>query len=218
MTNPGWLSHRRMKMGRVEGKVALVTGGALGIGRADAEALAREGAKIGIADRDDEAGKQTVAKLQQAGFKAIFVKLDVSSEPQWKEAMDTVVKEFGGLHILVNNAGIYLSGTTENTPLDVWDSTFAVNVKGVFLGSKTAIPVMRSSGGGSIINMCSNWGLVGFPDAAAYGGRGLGAAMLDRLGAMRGPARVTATSSFGSPRRKGGRDASGERRGEVRRP
>jgi cyclopentanol dehydrogenase len=157
-----------MKMGRVEGKVALVTGGALGIGRADAEALAREGAKIGIADRDEEAGRQTVAKLQQAGFKAIFVKLDVSSEPQWKEAMDMVVKEFGGLHILVNNAGIYLSGTTENTPLDVWDSTFAVNVKGVFLGSKTAIPVMRSSGGGSIINMCSNWGLVGFPDAAAY--------------------------------------------------
>jgi len=92
-------------MGRVEGKVALVTGGALGIGRADAEALAREGAEIAIADRDEEAGRQTVAKLQQAGFKAIFVKLDVSSEPQWKEAMDTVVKEFGGLHILVNNAG-----------------------------------------------------------------------------------------------------------------
>jgi cyclopentanol dehydrogenase len=157
-----------MKMGRVEGKVALVTGGALGMGQAHAEALAREGAKIVIADRDEEAGEKTVAKLELDGFKAIFVKLDVSSEPQWQETIAAAVKAFGSLHILVNNAGIYLSGTTENTPLEVWESTFNVNVKGVFLGSKAAIPALRKSGGGSIINICSNWGLVAFPDAAAY--------------------------------------------------
>jgi cyclopentanol dehydrogenase len=155
-------------MGRVEGKVALVSGGALGMGEAHAAALAREGAKIVIADRDEAAGKKAAAKLQADGSEAIFVKLDVCSESEWAGAVKKAVAHFGRVDILVNNAGIYLSGTVENTPLDVWEATFAVNVRGVFLGSKTVIPVMRRGGGGSIINICSNWGIVAFPDAAAY--------------------------------------------------
>jgi cyclopentanol dehydrogenase len=155
-------------MSRVEGKVALITGGAVGMGKAHAEALAREGAKIVIADRNEEAGQKTASQLQKSGHEAIFVKLDVSSETQWQETIDTVAKKYGALHILVNNAGIYLDGTTESTTLEQWDATFNVNVTGVFLGSKTAIPLIRKSGGGSIINIASNWGLVAFPNAAAY--------------------------------------------------
>lgn len=155
-------------MARVEGKVALITGGALGMGMAHAEALAREGAKIVIADRDEEAGQKAASQLLKNGHEAIFVKLDVSSESQWQEAIDVVTRKYGALHILVNNAGIYLDGTTESTTLEEWDRTFNVNVKGVFLGSKMAIPLIRKSGGGSIINIASNWGLVAFPNAAAY--------------------------------------------------
>lgn len=155
-------------MARVEGKVALISGGALGMGKAHAEALAREGAKVVIADRDEEAGQRTASQLQKNGHEAIFVKLDVSSEAQWEEAIDTVAKKYGALHILVNNAGVYLDGTTESTTLEQWDATFDVNVKGVFLGSKTTIPLIRKSGGGSIVNIASNWGLVAFPNAAAY--------------------------------------------------
>lgn len=155
-------------MKRVEGKVALITGGALGMGAAHADALAREGAVIVIADRDEVAGQQTAARLQAQGHEAIFVNLDVSSEEQWNRAIEIVAQKYGALHILVNNAGLYLSGTTESTSVETWDLTFNVNVKGVFLGSKAAIPLMRKSGGGSIVNICSNWGLVAFPDAAAY--------------------------------------------------
>lgn len=155
-------------MGRVAGKVAIVTGGALGMGRAHAEALAREGAIIAIADLNAEAGAATVKELEQRGTKAHFIALDVSSEDSWSKAVDAVSSQFGKIDILVNNAGIYLSGTTESTSLEVWEKTFAVNVRGVFLGSKFVIPHMRRAGGGSIINVCSNWGLVAFPDAAAY--------------------------------------------------
>lgn len=155
-------------MGRVTGKVAIVTGGALGMGRAHAEALAREGANIVIADLNAEAGSATVKELEQAGVKALFVALDVASEESWTKAVDAAVAHFGHVDILVNNAGIYLSGTTETTTLEVWEKTFAVNVRGVFLGSKTVIPHMRRAGAGSIVNVCSNWGIVAFPDAAAY--------------------------------------------------
>jgi NAD(P)-dependent dehydrogenase (short-subunit alcohol dehydrogenase family) len=89
---------------------------------------------------DEAAGKLTVSKLQQDGCKAIFVKLDVSSESQWNTAMEIVVRECGGLHILVNNAGIYLSGTTESTPIDVWETTFAVNVRGFFSAPRPRSP------------------------------------------------------------------------------
>jgi cyclopentanol dehydrogenase len=164
-------------MRRVEGKVALITGGALGIGEAIATVMAREGAKVVIADCNEAAGKKTASTLQASGAETIFVKLDVSSESEWTEAIKQVVKRFGRVDILVNNAGIYIatdaagaaiSGATENTSLDVWERTFAVNARGVFLGSKAVIPVMRKGGGGSITNISSNWGLIGVPDGAAY--------------------------------------------------
>src|SRR5512140_966244 len=155
-------------MRRLENKVAVVSGGALGMGQADAVRLAKEGAKIVIADLDEAAGKTTVSQLQSTGTEAIFVTLDVTSESAWVDALARSVSKFGRIDVLVNNAGVYMAGTTENTPLDIWEKTFAVNVRGVFLGSKHVIPIMRKGGGGSIINICSNWGIVAFPDAAAY--------------------------------------------------
>lgn len=155
-------------MARVAGKVAIVTGGALGMGLAHAKALAKEGAKIAVADVNAEAGAAAVKVLKDEGAQAIFVSLDVTSEESWARAAKQVDEAFGRIDILVNNAGIYLSGTVESTSLDVWERTMAVNVRGVFLGSKTVIPFMRRGGGGSIVNICSNWGIVAFPDAAAY--------------------------------------------------
>jgi cyclopentanol dehydrogenase len=153
-------------MTKLAGKVALVTGGALGMGFAMADRFAREGAKVVIADRDEAAGQKAAARIkEETGAETLFVHLDVASEGAWQEGIASVADRFGQLDVLVNNAGVY---TTESTPLDVWEKTFAVNVRGVFLGSKTSIPLMRKSGGGSIINICSNWGIVAFPDAAAY--------------------------------------------------
>ncbi|WP_417269201.1 SDR family NAD(P)-dependent oxidoreductase [Celeribacter sp.] len=155
-------------MGRVEGKIAIVTGGALGMGRAFCDLLAQEGATVVLADVDEENGNASVAEIIKAGGKASFVKLDVSSEDDWQALSKKVEADHGKVDVLVSNAGIYLSGTTENTPVDEWDKMFSVNAKGVFLGSKTVIPLMRKAGGGSIVNISSNWGIVGFPDAVAY--------------------------------------------------
>lgn len=156
-------------MARVKDKVAVVTGGALGLGFATARLLAQEGAKVVVADRDTVNGKAAVERIRaETDSDAIFIELDVTSESLWQAAVTQVVDHYGRLDILVNNAGIYLSGTTESTSLDVWEKTFAVNVRGVFLGSRAVIPAMRQSGGGSIINISSNWGIVAFPDAAAY--------------------------------------------------
>ena len=156
-------------MSRLQGKIALVTGGALGLGFATAEKLSQEGASIVIADRNAAAGRAAADKLaSQPGGEALFVELDVADEAQWQMAMDAVMARFGRLDVLVNNAGIYLSGSTESTSLEIWEKTFSVNVRGVFLGCRAAIPAMRKNGGGSIINISSNWGLVAFPDAAAY--------------------------------------------------
>jgi cyclopentanol dehydrogenase len=156
-------------MTKLAGKVALVTGGALGMGFAMADRFAREGAQVVIADRDEAAGQKAAARIKdETGAQTLFVHLDVASEEAWQAGIAAVSEHFGRLDVLVNNAGVYMSGTTENTSLDVWEKTFAVNVRGVFLGSKAAIPLMRKSGGGSIINICSNWGIVAFPDAAAY--------------------------------------------------
>jgi cyclopentanol dehydrogenase len=156
-------------MARVKDKVAVVTGGALGLGFATARLLAQEGAKVVVADRDTVNGKAAVERIRsETDSDAIFIELDVASESLWQAAVAQVVGHYGRLDVLVNNAGIYLSGTTESTSLEVWEQTFAVNVRGVFLGSRAVIPVMRQGGGGSIVNISSNWGIVAFPDAAAY--------------------------------------------------
>ena len=153
-------------MGRVEGKVAIVTGAASGMGRADAIRLAEEGARVVLTDLN-EADGQAVA--ESIGDAARFVRHDVSDEAQWKSVVDYTVSEFGGLDILVNNAGIIMLGSVVDADLDAWRKTFAVNAEGVFLGCKYALPAMEAAGnGGSIINMSSVAALQGMSYLAAY--------------------------------------------------
>lgn len=155
-------------MARVSGKVALVTGGAVGMGEAFSRMLAAEGAAVAVADINSEDGERTVEAINRTGGRAIFVKLDVSREDDWRRAVEIVETELARLDILVNNAGIFVPGTVETTSPEDWDRIFSVNSTGVYLGMRAAIPAMRRSGGGSIVNISSNWGIVGFPDAVAY--------------------------------------------------
>jgi len=152
-------------MGRVAGKVAIVTGGASGMGKADAILLAREGASVVIADVN-EADGQAVA--ESIGENAQFLRLDVSDEDNWKAVIATTVEKFGRLDILVNNAGMIMLGNIVDTDLADWRKIHAVNSDGVFLGCKHAIPVMAESGGGSIINMSSVAAIHGQSFVAAY--------------------------------------------------
>jgi len=152
-------------MGRVEGKVAIVTGAASGMGRADAELLAAEGAKVVLADLN-EADGQALAK--GIGQNAIFMKLNVTDEGNWQSVIAATVEKWGRLDILVNNAGIIAMGNITDTTLDSWRMVNAVNSDGVFLGCKHAIPAMAESGGGSIINMSSVAAIHGQSFVAAY--------------------------------------------------
>ena len=146
---------------RLEGKVAFVSGGARGMGAAEARLLAREGAKVAIGDILEEEGRRVEAEINGTEEEALFIKLDVTSESDWQEAISATVARFGRLDILVNNAGIVASGVLEDTSSAQWDEIMDVNVKGVFLGIKTAIPEMRKVGGGSIINISSISGIIG---------------------------------------------------------
>lgn len=156
-------------MSRLQNKVALVTGGAQGIGEAIVRAFADEGARVIITDIDPEDGETLAADI---GPTAVYRHLDVSDEAQWAETLDSVVAQFGRLDILVNNAGIMGRGDgvlndPENTSLEDWRRVMRVNLDGVFLGCKHAIRVMKPNGG-SIVNMSSRSGLVGIPHQAAY--------------------------------------------------
>ena len=153
---------------RLEGKVALISGGARGMGAAEAKMFAREGAKVVIGDVLEEEGRQTEAEINETGGECIFVPLDVTDESQWETAVSETVARFGRLDILVNNAGIGGRAKVEDTTLELWDRVMDINAKGVFLGTKAAIPQMRKSGGGSIINISSIWGMVGSGSSAAY--------------------------------------------------
>jgi NAD(P)-dependent dehydrogenase (short-subunit alcohol dehydrogenase family) len=146
---------------RLAGKVAVVTGGASGMGQSEAMIFAREGARVVVADLLEREGAQTVDTIKAAGGQARFVKLDVTSESEWRAVIDAAVAGFGTLDILVNNAGI--SGTFDQDMLSTaaWDSLMNVNAKGVFLGMKSAIPVMQKAGGGAIVNISSISGFVG---------------------------------------------------------
>jgi len=152
-------------MGRVEGKVAIVTGAASGMGRADAELLAAEGAKVVVADRNESDG-QAVAR--GIGNNALFMKLDVTDEGNWQDVIAATIETWGRLDILVNNAGVIALGNITDTTLDSWRMVNAVNSDGVFLGCKHAIPAMAESGGGSIINMSSVAAIHGQSFVAAY--------------------------------------------------
>jgi NAD(P)-dependent dehydrogenase (short-subunit alcohol dehydrogenase family) len=155
--------------GQVPGKVALVTGGASGIGAACAELLAREGASVTVTDIDELRGSDLVAGIKKAGREAIFLPQDVTSEERWVEVVADVTKRYGRLDILVSNAGIGISvpSITEMSLQD-WRRQTAVNLDGVFLSVKHCLPVMRRTGGGSIILMSSLAGLRGSPGLAGY--------------------------------------------------
>lgn len=155
-------------MGRVEGKVALITGGASGIGRACALRLAEEGAAVAVTDIQDDAGRAVVAEAEGSGGSAIYLPHDVTDEAAWVHVVQAVAERFGKLDVLVNNAGIGLLGPVTSLTLEDWRRQNAVNLDGVFLGTKHAIPVMRESGGGSIINMSSVAGLQGAAHFSGY--------------------------------------------------
>ena len=151
---------------RVAGKVALISGGAGGIGAATAKLLAEEGAAGVIDDLLEDEGQATEAMIAESGGKALFVNLDVTSEDSWGNAVQAAVASFGKLDILVNNAGVSRRFGVEETSAQEWDYVMDVNVKGVFLGTKAAIPEMRKAGGGSIINISSQLGLVGMGESS----------------------------------------------------
>ena len=156
-------------MGRLDGKVALISGGARGQGATEGRMMAQEGAKVVLGDILDEQGRAVEAEIRAAGGAATYVHLNVTSESDWQSAVQTAESTYGGLHVLVNNAGILIRATIEETTEDDFDRIMAVNVKGVFLGTKHAIPAMRRASGGSIVNISSTAGLVGSPgETAAY--------------------------------------------------
>ncbi len=160
---------------RLEGKVALITGAAAGVegelmgfGGAAARLFAREGAKVVLTDILVEQGEKSAAEIRELGGEAIFVKLDVTSDEDWQNAIQATLDAYGRLDVMVNNAGTSAPATVEDTTVDVWDGQMDVHAKGVFLGTKYAIPEMRKVGGGSIINISSIYGLVGSVGSTAY--------------------------------------------------
>jgi NAD(P)-dependent dehydrogenase (short-subunit alcohol dehydrogenase family) len=155
-------------MSRFEGRVALVTGGASGIGKATSLRIAREGGTVVIADVQDDLGNSVVEEITNAGGKAAFVHLDVTSEQGWTDAVATTVKDHGGLDILVNNAGIGDTEPLEVTTFDTWNKVVAVTQTSVFLGMKAAAEALKKSGKGSVVNISSMYGIVGSGVSPAY--------------------------------------------------
>ena len=146
---------------RLEGKVALISGGARGMGAEAGRLFAKEGAKVVLGDVLETEGKATVEEIRVAGGEAAFVRLDVTSESDWAAAVTEAERWYGKLDVLVNNAGIGGGNRIEDTTLADWERIMAVNSTGVFLGTRAVIPAMRRAGGGSIVNISSQLGLVG---------------------------------------------------------
>jgi len=153
---------------RLRGQVALITGGASGIGRATASLFAREGAAVSVVDLDEVRGQAVVQMIVDGGGQAIFMRCDVSQSADCQRAVQRTVDELGSLDILFNNVGIIRRATVLDTTEEEWDRVMAVNVKSIFLLSKYAVPVMARSGGGTIVNIGSGWGLVGGRRAISY--------------------------------------------------
>jgi NAD(P)-dependent dehydrogenase (short-subunit alcohol dehydrogenase family) len=156
-------------MTRLQGRVALITGAASGIGRATADRLAEEGATVVVTDVQDVAGEEAAAELREAGGESLFVHLDVTDEAGWRTAVERVLAELGQLDILVNNAGMGDLATIEETSLADWERTVAIDQTGVFLGMKTCADALKASGHGSVINISSIFGTSGgFGTSPAY--------------------------------------------------
>ena len=157
-----------MVTGRVAGKAALISGAAAGIGEAIAARLAEEGARVAVADIDAARGADVVAAIREAGGEAMFVSLDVTDEGQWKAAIGAVESAYRSLDILVNNAGITIVERVDRMSFADWRRVMAVNIDGVFLGTKYAVPALRRAGGGAIVNISSILGLTGLEKLSAY--------------------------------------------------
>ncbi len=155
-------------MARFDGRVAIVTGGASGIGKATATRIAAEGGSVVIADLQDEAGQAVVDEITKEGGKARYVHLDVTDEAGWANAVASAVETFGGLDILVNNAGIGDTEPLEVTTIDTWNKVVAVTQTSVFLGMKAAAEALKQSGHGSVVNISSMYGIVGSGVSPAY--------------------------------------------------
>ncbi|HAU57076.1 MAG TPA: cyclopentanol dehydrogenase [Comamonadaceae bacterium] len=155
-------------MKRVENKVILVTGGAMGMGRSHSELLAAQGAWVFVADVNAAEGQATVDSIRQSGGKADFLQLDVTQEAQWNAALAHISERAGRLDVLVNNAGILILKPMQDTTNDEWDRVFDVNVRGLFIGTRASVTLMKKAGGGTIVNVSSIYGLVGAPGASAY--------------------------------------------------
>jgi 3(or 17)beta-hydroxysteroid dehydrogenase len=157
-------------MDRVKDKVAIITGAATGIGRAAAQLLAQEGAKVVVTtDKNITGAEETIASIKSAGGEAIFIQQDITKESDWEKVIDKTLETYGRLDVLVNNAGIMIAKEIEKMSLEEWRRVMKINLDGVFLGTKHGILAMKKSGGGSIINMSSVLGLVGnFDHTSAY--------------------------------------------------
>ncbi|MFJ9565082.1 glucose 1-dehydrogenase [Streptomyces fuscichromogenes] len=151
--------------GRVEGKVALVSGGARGMGASHARTLVAEGARVVIGDVLDAEGAGLADELGDA---AVYTHLDVTDMAQWQDAVDEAVRRFGGLDVLVNNAGITIRGSIEDYEPDAWHQVIAVNLTGVFHGMRASVEPLKRSGRGSVVNVSSTAGLQGYKDLGAY--------------------------------------------------
>lgn len=171
--------------GRVDGKVAVVTGGASGLGAESARRLAREGAAVVVTDLAEEAGQAVADEIVAAGGRAAFMAQDVTEEARWTEVVDTTLARFGRLDVLVNSAGIGEGGQPIlEATLDAWRRTIGINLEGTFLGVKAVAPTMAAAGRGSIINLSSILGKVGMPGAAAYCASKGGVLMLTKAVAL----------------------------------
>ena len=172
-------------MGRLDGKVAIISGAARGQGEAEARLFAGEGAAVVLGDIRDDEGEAAAAGIAGAGGRALYQHLDVTSEADWAAIVERAVAELGGLHVLVNNAGIGGASTfVEDTSLDDYMRVIGVNQVGVFLGMRAAIPAIREAGGGSIVNVSSTAGLEGSPTLAAYASSKWAVRGLTRVAAM----------------------------------
>ena len=155
-------------MGRLDGKVALISGGARGQGAAEAELFAKEGASVVFGDILDELGRGVEAKIHELGGEARYMHLDVTIAADWQAAVQLAVSSYGKLNILINNAGIVYTASIEDTPEEEWDRVMAVNAKGAFLGTKYSVSAMKQAGGGSIVNISSALGITASPNKGAY--------------------------------------------------
>lgn len=153
---------------RLTGKVALITGGAGGLGAVQARLFAQEGAAVAIADLAEDAGTQLATDIEAAGGRAIFVRLDVTDEGSWSAAVDQAVRTLGPPTVLVQNAGIHNLTPILEATVEQWDAVMAVNARGVFLGTRSVVPHMLRAGGGSIVNISSTAGIIGSTISAAY--------------------------------------------------